>query len=346
MSITTKQIAELAKVSQSTVSRCLNNSPLVSERTKRKVLKIAREHGFQFNANARSLSTNKTNTIGFVFSQIYTKYGVDINFKSWLDEIMKNLEDRGYDVIISSFRSKTAKQYQNSIKKFITAKKVDGLVIMTPELDEETVEFLEKTNTPYVLSVFRPDSFASKEVDYIYVDQFKGGYLAAEHLIKLGHRKILSISADIEGDVFPLRTAGMKAAFRDYGIEFDEKLLIYGDTTFKSGKRVIQENFDLLNGVTAIFAQNDMMALGAISALQQRGIEVPRDMAVVGFDDIELCELFRPYLTSIQQPAPELASLTCERLVAQLKSKKGGTRQPVAIEPRLIVRESCGSAIV
>lgn len=342
MSITTKQIAEIAKVSQSTVSRCLNNSPFVSEKTKRKVLKIAQEHGFQFNANARSLSTNKTYTIGVIISRIQTDYGLDINFRYWLDEFMKKLGRFDYDIIVSLFDESSS---ENSIKKFISAKKVDGLVLLIPEIDHDTAAFLENSEVPFIICKFMPDAYKSKEVDYVYVNQFKGGYLAGDHLIKLGHQNILCISADVGGDEFKQRTEGFKAALADHSVEYNERLVLYGNTTFKSGQQLIKENMHLLKDVTAIFAQNDLMALGAISVLKDEGIEVPKEIAVVGFDDIEMCEFFRPYLTTVQQSATQLAELTCDRLVSVLNSDKDGVKQTIAIEPKLIVRESCGSVV-
>ncbi|WP_201318926.1 LacI family DNA-binding transcriptional regulator [Paenibacillus sp. EPM92] len=343
MPITTKDIARIANVSQSTVSRCLNNSPTISEETKKRVLQIAQQNGFQFNANARSLSTNKTHTIGVIFPRILLDYGFDINFKSWQDELMENLERLNLDVIVSLFENRFTKQ--NNIKKLITGRKVDGLIILQPELDRDTVAFLEKMNVPYVFCKYLPDIYKTEEVDFVYVNQFKGGYLASEHLLNLGHKNILCISANVGGDEFRLRTEGFKSAFTDHGLEFDDKMLFFGDTTFKSGYQVIKENEGVLKEITAIFAQNDLMALGVISALKDRGIDVPNDIAVVGYDNIEICEFFKPHLTTIHQPTKELAELTCGRLVALLNSKKSNVKQKTVIEPKLVIRESCGSQI-
>jgi LacI family transcriptional regulator len=340
MSISTKDIARIANVSQSTVSRCLNNSPMIPEETKKRILKIAQQNGFQFNANARSLSTNKTHTIGVIFPRILLDYGFDINFKSWQDALMENLERLNFDVIVSLFENRFTKQ--NNIKKLISAKKVDGLVILQPELDRETVNFLEKTNVPYVFCKYLPEIYKTEEVDYVYVNQSKGGYLAADHLLKLGHRNIMTVSANVGGDEFRLRTDGFKSAFVENGLEFNEKFLFFGNTTFKSGYQIIMGNLDLLKEITAIFAQNDLMALGIISALKDLGINVPNDIAVVGYDDIELCQFFKPYLTTIHQSTKELAELSCDRLLALLNSKKTNVKQKTAIDPTLVIRESCG----
>jgi LacI family transcriptional regulator len=151
----------------------------------------------------------------------------------------------------------------------------------------------------------------------------------------------MCISANHIGGEFGQRTEGFKAALQDSGHPFNDKMLFYGDTTFDSGYQVIKNNVDLLREFTAIFAQNDLMALGAIKALRELGIKVPQDMAIVGFDDIELCTFYKPYLTTVHQPAKEIATLTCKRLINKLHSPET-IKQKLEISPTLVVRESCG----
>lgn len=339
MSITTKDIAKIANVSQSTVSRCLNNSPMISEKTKQRIIKIAQENGFQFNANARSLITNRTNTIGIIFPKSMVDYGFDLHFRSWQDALIESLEQLEFDVIVSFFENRFTGQ--NNIKKLITAKKVDGLIILQPSLEVEMLDFLEKSKIPYIFCKYLPDVCKTKDIDYVYVDQFKGGYLATEHLIKLGHEKIMCISAGTDGGEFDLRTEGYKRAFQDNNLSFNKEMLLWGDSTFKSGYKVIKENTAVLKNITAIFAQNDLMALGAMSALNELHISIPKDIAMVGYDNIELCNYFKPYLTSIHQPTKETAMITCKRLVESLSSKQSNIKQKIAIQPKLIIRESC-----
>jgi LacI family transcriptional regulator len=340
MSITTQDIAKLANVNQSTVSRCLNNSPLVSEKTKQRILKIAEENGFQFNASARSLITKRTNTIGIVFPKSLLEQGLSVHFTSWLNALIESLGELEFDAMVSFSENETTGQ--NNIKKLITAKKIDGLIILHPDLDKETVDFLEKSNIPFIFSKYLPANCKTKDVDYVYVDQFKGGYLATEHLIKLGHERILCISANISGGEFDLRTEGYKSAIYDNNLSFNKDLLFFGDSTFNSGYTVIKENDTILKNITAIFAQNDLMALGAMSALNELQINVPNDIAVVGYDDIQLCTYFKPYLTSILQPTNEVAILTCKRLVEALNSNGTSMKQNLSIQPKLVIRESCG----
>lgn len=340
MTITTKEIAELANVSQSTVSRCLNNSPMISEKTKKKVLKIAEEYGFQFNSHARSLSANKTYTIGVILPASLFGYGGEMHFRSWQNELIESLEKQEFDVIVSFFENRFTKQ--NNIKRLIAAKKVDGLIILEPNLDDETIATLDDTNIPFVFCKYLPDKYKTKDVDFVSVDQFKGGYLATDHLIKNGHSRIMSISAAPSGGEFEKRTEGYKAALHNNKLKFDKKLLLYGDTTFQSGYNLIKENKELLEGITAIFAQNDLMALGSILALKELEYRVPEDIAVIGFDDIDLCTFYKPYLTTIHQPTKEIAALTCNRLIEKLNKKEISIKQKLEISPTIIIRESCG----
>jgi LacI family transcriptional regulator len=340
MAITTKDIAKMANVSQSTVSRCLNDSPMISEKTKKKVLKIAQEHGFQFNAHARSLSANKTYTIGVILPKSLFGQGLELHFNSWQNEIIESLERMQFDVIISFFENRFTKQ--NNIEKLVAAKKVDGLIIMEPSLDDKAIETLEKTEVPFIFCKYLPPFYKTKDVDFVCVDQFKGGYIAGDYLIKLGHRNIMCISANLIGGEFEQRTEGFKAAFKDHHLLYDDIKIFYGDTTFHSGYRLIKGNIDILKDVTAIFAQNDLMAQGAILALKELDIKVPNEIAVVGFDDIEFCTFYKPYLSTIHQPTKEIAALTCKRLIEKLNSSTSGMKQKLEISPTLVIRESCG----
>jgi LacI family transcriptional regulator len=312
---------------------------MISEKTKRKVLKIAQEHGFQFNAYVRSLSANKTYTIGVILPKSLFGKGLEVYFSSWQNEIIESLERMQMDVIISFFENRFTKQ--NNIESFIAAKKVDGLIIMEPSLDDKAIATLEKTEVPFIFCKYLPPFYKTKDVDFVCVDQYKGGYIAGDHLIKLGHRNIMCISANIIGGEFQQRTDGFKAAFKDHNLQYDGDKLFYGDTTFHSGYRLIKDNIEILKDVTAIFAQNDLMAQGAILALKELDIKVPNEIAVVGFDDIELCTFYKPYLSTIHQPTKEIATLTCKRLIEKLNSTST-MKQKLEISPTLVIRESCG----
>lgn len=341
--ITMKEIAQLANVSQSTVSRSLNDSSLISVETKKRVLKIAEENGFQLNANARGLSANKTYTIAVVFPTSLFDKGLDFHFRSWQSEIIESLEKKGLDVIVTFFENRFTKK--NNIKRLIATKKVDGLIILEPNINQETIDVLENTDTPFVFCKYLPSHYRNKTVDYVCVNQFEGGYIAGAYLVEQGHHQILCISAVQEGEEFIKRTNGFKSALKDHEIIFDDTYLLYGDGKFKGGYQLIVENLDIVQNITAIFAQNDLMALGAISALKEKGYNVPKDISVIGFDDIDLCTFYTPYLTTIHQPTKETAVLTCEKLVNKINLTEESPKRITTIPPQLVVRDSTRSIL-
>jgi LacI family transcriptional regulator len=340
MSITIKDIAKIAGVSYSTVSRSLNDSPVVSEQTKAKVKKIAGELGFEFNANARSLSTKKTGTIGVVYPRNFDEFSMDLYFSSLHNQIRKSLEKEELDVIIAFPENKFTRE--NNIKKLINRQKVDGLIILKAFVENELLQFLKNSNIPYVFLHYEPSSGMENGIDVIYTDQFKGGYMATEHLIKLGHKKIATITAEAEGNEFPLRTQAYKAALEDYGIAYDEELVFKAITTFQSGYDMIKENWDTIKKATAIFVQTDLIAMGVLEALRDLEVNVPKDIALVGYDDVKMGTYFKPRLTTVHQPREEIAVLGCERLIELLHSSKPKVGQKLILPPRLVIRDTCG----
>lgn len=339
MSVTIKDIAKIAGVSHSTVSRSLNDSPLISTETKEKIKKIAWEMGFEFNANARGLITKKTGTIALIYPEDFEKFNINLFFGSLQSDIRKTLEREGLDVIVAFPKNRFTGE--SNIQQLINRKKVDGFVIVHSQIDHYDLSYLKDSQIPFVFLHHKPNDNIVDEADFYYTDHFKGGYLAAEHLIQLGYRHIICITND--GEEFVMRLEGYKAALQDYGFEVEEQLIFQGDFTFKSGYDIVKQNHRLIRKSGAIFAQSDLMALGAIEALKQLNIQVPGEVAVVGYDNIELGSYFSPTLTTIHQPREELAALACERLVNLLSCQKRQTNVVKAIPPVLVIRKSCGS---
>ncbi|PKM51972.1 MAG: LacI family transcriptional regulator [Firmicutes bacterium HGW-Firmicutes-7] len=341
MSVTIRDIAKIAGVSPSTVSRCLNDSTVISEKTKKRIKQIAEELGFEFNANARSLSTSKTGTVGIIYPENYTELDDNLYFNSLHNQLRDSLEREDLDLIAAFPVNKYTNK--SNIQKLITCKKVDGLIIVHSKMDTKTFDLLNKSKIPYVFLHHFPEICKEEDVDVVYTDHFIGGYLATEHLINMGHKKIICVSTMGDEDEFKLRTEGYKKALLDYNIEYDDKLLFYGDHSYPSGYRIVYKNFEVFKGVSAVFAQTDLMAFGIMDALREKNIKVPNDMAIVGYNDIELCTCVKPNLTTIHQPREEIAHLTCERLIDLMNAKKPKKSKKIIIQPRLIIRDSCGA---
>ncbi|WP_432664917.1 LacI family DNA-binding transcriptional regulator [Wukongibacter baidiensis] len=340
MAITIKDIAKIAGVSYSTVSRSLNDSPLVAQSTKDQIKKIAEDLGFEFNANARSLTTSKTGTIGIIYPENFDEFGIHLYYGSLHYQLRKSLEAVDLDLIVAFPKNRATKE--NNIKKLITRQKVDGLIIAQFDLDQDTMRFIDNAKIPFVF-FHHPVDPKLEDVDAVCTDHFKGGYLATQHLIKTGRRNIMCIPAGSDRE-FNLRTEGYKAALKDNGIKFDSNLIIEGKPDFELAKEIIKKNIQLVKSIDGIFAQTDLMAWGVIEALKEMNIAVPDDIAVVGYDDIELSTYITPKLTTIHQPREEIAILTCERLHELLNSKntKRKRKKKTELVPTLVIRESCG----
>ncbi len=340
MSITTKDIARIAGVSQATVSRCLNDSNLVSEKTKEHVKQIAMEQGFEFNANARSLSTQKTGTIGVIYPDNFDDFSNSLYLNSLHNQLRDRLEQKDLNLILSFAQNKYSGE--SNITKLIAQKKVDGLIIVSDNLDQETFRFLDKTSIPSVFMHRYADSPYLDGFDIVGTDNEHGGYLAAQHLMQQGHKKILCVSSTETGKEFQHRTKGFITALLTGGIELSEPVF-FGDMTFQSGYRIAEENINIIKKVTSIFVQNDIMALGVIESLKNNGVRIPEDISIIGYDDIELTTFFRPYLTTIHQPREEVATLTCEILLELIKSKRKTEKRKIILKPKLVIRDSCVS---
>lgn len=340
MPVTIKDIAKIAGVSHATVSRSLNDSPRVAQDTKERIKKIASAMDFQFNANARSLSTSRTGTIGIIYQEITDNSQMHFYFSYLQKQVRRSLEREDLDVIVAF--SENSFTGENNIKKLITREKVDGLIISRAHINHKILKFMKDSKIPFVFFHQIPVEIDLEGIDAISTDHFLGGYLATEHLIKLGHRNILCISRVGGEEEFRLRTEGYKAALKDYNLPCSNDLILYSNRSFQGGYAMMKEKLAMLKTVTAIFVQTDLQALGVINALIEHGISVPNDVAVVGYDDIELATYFRPSITTIHQPREELAVLTCERLIELIKGPKPKKQKILLIKPSLVIRESCG----
>lgn len=347
MPVTIKDIAQIAGVSFSTVSRSLNDSNLVADATKKQIKDIAKNLGFEFNASARCLSTQRTGSIGVIYPESFEAFHINLFYNSLHNQIRKTLEREALDLIVAFSKNRFDGDSSN-IERLVKSKKVDGLIIVSPildEVDKDALLLMKNQGIPFVFLHHYPnDPCFSEEANVFCTDHFIGGYRATEHLIKNGHTHIACITAEGNMDEFSNRTAGYKAALNQYNIKFAENILFYGDRSFQSGYEIIMSNQSKVKDISAIFSQNDLMALGAIKALTELQCNVPEDIAVVGYDDIELLAFFKPFLTTIHQPREQIAVLACETLINLMKDNKTRKRN-LLVEPSLMIRESCGAML-
>lgn len=301
-----KDVASEAGVSTATVSHVVNNTRFVSDETREKVLRAIERCDYYPNAHARSLASGRSSTLGLLISDISNPF---------FPELVKSIEmvafEKGYEVILSN-TDYNEERTLNNVRRFIE-RKVAGVALMTSELDPGLIRELARQHVPVVfLDIGSPGVCMSN----IVVDYETGIGEAISHLVWLGHRKIAYI-----GGPNRLRSAAKRLeAFRDsiaYHLPESLPLDIYeSDFRLEGGRRVAREMLGSTTLPTAIIAANDMMALGVMQELRERGLHVPDDISIVGFDDIAFTSLCHPQLTTVRLPRTELGRKAVEALMA------------------------------
>jgi LacI family purine nucleotide synthesis repressor len=326
--VTIKDVAKEAGVAISTVSNALNGSDLVNEETRSRILAVAESMNYIPNLNGRFLKSGKTKTFGFITSSIRGQY-----FTVLADAMCRECERLGYALNIIVTRDK------NVIMNNILGQSFDGIFVFEGErIEEQELEMIEKNN---VKMVFLDRNYVSKHIGSVIFNSYKAGYEAAKYLINLGHKNIIFIEAS--GDVYDSmeRKRGYIDAMKDYNIEFREDFILFGMfeelftyNAVTSFMRRRERNFP-----DAFIGGNDLSAIGCMKALHSLGYRIPEDISVVGFDDIEIAEYFKPSLSTIRNPIDSQGT-TAVRLMMNLIDGKEGKAE--ILDGRLIPRNSSG----
>jgi LacI family transcriptional regulator len=329
--VTIKDVARAAKVSVATVSRVLNGSGPVSDETRRRIREVAGRMRYVPHSGARSLITSKTQTLGVLLPDLYGEF---------FSEVIRGMDDTaqksGFHLLISR-----AYADRHGIETAIRAMRgrVDGVVAMSPDLDAESLLNLPST-IPVVLlcSVCRGDG-----IDSLTIQNFRGAREMTAHLLSLGHRRIAIIKGSARNYDAAERLRGYRMALREECINHEPLLERGGDFTEAAGYAAALELLALKHRPTAIFAANDSMAIGALSALRESGVSVPEEMAVAGFDDIPLARYMDPPLSSVHVPIRELGARAVEILLHGITHKNDHARRHERVPTKLVIRRSTGA---
>jgi DNA-binding LacI/PurR family transcriptional regulator len=332
MPVTLYELAQAADCSVSTVSRVLNNSKHpISEATRERIFTLAREMGYRPNVAARGLKTNRTYTIGLIVDNIGGPFTPII-----IRGIQEYLQQHDYfSVIISTGWDPELKS--EAVHQLIS-RSIDGIIFVESWRDE-TNNTLDLANKPYVY-VYR--LFDGDSTNSVLLDDFHGACLAVEHLVSLGHRRIAYINGPHGWVSSKERLEGYQAVLAHYGIPFEPTLVAEGTWEIQSGYPAAKKILALPEHPTAIFAANDLMALGAIYAIQDAGLNVPNDIAVVGCDDRDLASFSHPTITTVCPPSFEMGQSAAQLILDRLENH-GEMKGPLRLQGKLIIRESCGS---
>ncbi|MBU3188034.1 LacI family transcriptional regulator [Clostridium bowmanii] len=327
--ITIKDVAKQAGVSISTVSRAFNNYADISEATRKNILEIADKLEYRPNIIAKSLSGTKNYRLALLVEDYnesdYIVYEMFMAFKSVVSK-------HGYETVILSTTSDMQKGQK--LEKLFKEKQLDGALILGLKMTDDYFRQLESISYPCVLhDVF----IKNPKVGCVGVDNIKGSSLAVEHLLERGHTKIGFINGHKEALVSYERLDGYYLALSRRGIKIEDDFIVNGGFSYEGGKTAVMELIKNHKDITAIYCASDLMALGAIEGLKNMGYDIPKDISIVGFDDINLCNFVTPKLTTIRQDREKIGKAAANLILSIISEQYLGR---VIIEPELIERES------
>lgn len=330
------KVAKLAHVSRSVVSRVLNDHPNVSEVARERVMKIVNKYNYRPNSVARSLATNCSHEIGVLVTQSKDEALGSAFWMQMHRGIFEQSRQRGYFVSLSYVSPGNSEELNNFI---LNERRLDGYILLTQEVTDMVGRELFDKNIPTVLVGHVP---RRKQVSSVDVDNVKGGKLAAEHLLQLGHEKIGVMLASLDMKESKDRLKGFREAHREANVEFSDDRLEIVDYQFRAGYQTMKKWIESGSDITAVFCASDTIAMGALLAARELGKNVPEDYAVIGFDDLSFAEFTYPPLTTIHQPILEKGKMAAKLLIDEIEDEDSD-RQKLNLDPQLIIRESCGA---
>ncbi len=328
MPVSIKDIARLAGVSHSTVSRALRKSSLIPFETAERIRRIAESEGYSPSAVARGLVTSKTEAIGVVVTSIADPFNGEV--VAGIEELAN---EQGYTVILANSKADPAREV--AVVRSFQARRVDGILVASSRVGALHTPLLSELRIPIVLlNNQHPSAF----VHSVSFDNEAGAYEATRHLVKLGHKEIAYL-----GDRFGLhsdseRYEGYRKMLAEAGLAVQEQLVIHADGKPEAARLAARQLLALKRMPTAVFCYNDMTALGVLSEAALNGIVVPRDLSVTGFDDIFFASYLNPPLTTVRQPMKELGRRAMQLLLALLRKEQ--TDRTILVEGQLVVRGS------
>ncbi|PWC20064.1 transcriptional regulator RbsR [Brenneria roseae subsp. roseae] len=325
-----KDVARLAGVSTSTVSHVINNNRFVSDAIREKVMKAVEELNYAPSALARSLKINQTRTIGMLLTASNNPFYAEV-----VRGVERCCYERGYSLILCNTEGDWARMSRNL--ETLLQKRVDGVLLMCTESHRPSPEMVSRyPSIPMVMMDWAPFEGV---IDVIKDNSLLGGEMATNYLISRGYRKIACIAGPQDKTSAYNRLEGYRQAMKHAGLSVPDEYEIFGDFEFETGYQAMQRLLTLEEKPEAVFACNDAMAVGVYRALYQAGLSIPQDVAVIGYDDIDLARYMSPSLTTIHQPKDELGELAVDTLLYRLEHPDTEPNVLV-LTPELMVRES------
>ena len=334
--MTSREFAELIGVSQATVSRALNGSPSVCEKTRIYIEQKAEEYGFVLNSQARSLKTNKTQTIGVLFPLNFDSLSKNLMFTHISDQLQRELSRRGYDIMIVYDHAPELKS--NTFERVIRSGKVDGLINFRPQLLEREIDLIEKFHVPFVSlhSALQESSLFHQ----LMIDEENAGFQIGQYLGGQDGGRYVYVAVEDEPAEKSARLHGYMKGLASRGKTLDESSILSAERSAAAAYEAVLEHAQLFRGgLTSIFVYNDMMALGVLNGLRELGVEVPGQAQVFGMDDIPLASWFTPRLSTMRSPVRQMVKDGCDLLIGLIEGKEIAP-QTVYYQAQMILRDT------
>ncbi|GAA4830241.1 DNA-binding transcriptional regulator CytR [Paenibacillus vulneris] len=329
--LTIKDIAKQLGVSVSTVSRALNNHPDIREETKQEVLEAMKRFNYTPNALARSLIQRKSNTVGLMIPDI-----TDPFFSAMAHDVEEVLSENGYQVVYvnTSRRPDKEKRFLNSVME----RKMDGIIVTPDFLDDDAKELLQRLNIPVVFLRRRPPE--ELNMPFVDVNHYEGACRAMDYLFSLGHRQIGFIGMPRYSFTGQERYRGYMDSLKKQGITPAPRGISWNGRTIECGYKAMERLREELPDMTAVFAANDLLGVGALEYTARNGVAVPDQISIIGFDNLEVTDLHWIKLTTVAQPRKEMGRKAAE-LLMQMMTDNLLTADSITLETQLIVRNTC-----
>ena len=336
--VTIKDISKASGFSVTTVSKALNDYPDIATKTKQHIKKVCKEMGYIPNAQAQGLVRKKSYTIGIIFEEI-TGLGLQHPLFSKVLESFKNeVEKLGYDIMFLSkiqANGNVGSYYQHSIRK-----QVEAILVLCAEFNSEEMLELYTSKLPMVMIDYSEASTCN-----ITSDNAKGVESAVEYLKNLNHKRIANIYGAPDTFIGNLRRESFINAMKKFGLETDESLMFNGEFYSKeNGFNAMNEIMELKNQPTAVICASDMLAIGAIQAIKRKGLKVPDDYSIIGFDGIEAGQLITPLLTTVKQDTEQMGKIAAKKILKMINQKKQTNKgETITIETSILEGETTRS---